>query len=339
MIMSAGAVGPANYVNSALTLLVLTTRIILWKWRREPIDPSFVLVVVSVVVVIARIITNVYYLKLGNADDVRKHADYFDESNLEYIKIGSILVLVARALVTVIIWLQVCILLILYSRITYGVNWVGWVVKITWATVAITFFAIIPLTFLECRPISLYWQITPPPGQCVRAYGQLLAQTIGNIVLDILLIIIAYPLLGIRKRTVAEHVTLWTLFAIGTFCIVISIIRIVSVRDSASEQRTRSLWASVQLFVSTFVANAPYIYGSIRAVRKKKSTAENSAPPVGYRLSTIKKNRTRPASDSWMKMDDDDDVAMTSSRQSYTQPVPPATTFYNDETAPAPYSH
>ncbi|KAF2971758.1 hypothetical protein GQX73_g1877 [Xylaria multiplex] len=337
--MSSGAAERVNYATTALTLFILMARIVLWLWRRERIDTSFTLAGVSIVVVVARIITNVYYLQYGNAADVIKHVDYFDENNLDTVRIGSILVLVARALVTVIIWLQVCILLIFYSRITYGVNWVAVVVKITWATVAVTFFTIIPLTFLECRPISLYWQITPDPGTCVQAYAQLLTQTISNIVLDIMLIVIAYPIVNLRKRTIAEHVTLWTLFVLGTFCIIISIIRLVTVHYSGSAQITRSLWASVQMLVSTFVANAPNIYGSIRAVRMKKSTGNSTPAPTGYGLSTIKNNRARPATDSWMKMDDYDYVAMTPNRQSYIRPLPPATTFYDDETAPAPYSH
>ncbi|KAI0419612.1 hypothetical protein F5X98DRAFT_68316 [Xylaria grammica] len=337
--MSSDEAEQVNYVTTALTLLILTTRIVLWLWRRERIDPSFILAVFSVVVVLARLVANVYYLKYGNAPDVIKHAGYFDEKNLEYVKLGSILVLVARALVTVIIWLQICILLIFYSRITYGVNWVAVVVKTAWIFVAVSFLIIIPLTFLECRPISLYWQISPGPGHCVQAYAQLITQTISNIILDLMLIAIAYPIVGLRKRTVGEHVTLWTLFALGTFCIIISIIRLVNVRDSGSAQITRSLWASVQMLVSTFVANSPNIYGSIRAVRMKKSTGNSTPAPAGYGLSTIGCNRSRPTTDSWMKMDDYDYVTMTPERQSYIRPLPPATTFYDDETAPAPYSH
>ncbi|KAI1750553.1 hypothetical protein F4782DRAFT_532455 [Xylaria castorea] len=333
-----GAAEQVNYATTALTLLILLTRIALWVWRQERVDTSFILVVASVLIVVARIVANVFYLKYGNAADVIKHASYFDEGNLADIKTGSILVLVARALITTILWLQVAILLLFYTRITYGVGWVAWVVKITWATVAVTFIGNILLTFLECRPISLYWQITPDPGYCVQANAQLLSQTISNIVLDILLIVIAYPIVGLRKRTIAEHVTLYTLFALGTFCIIISIIRVVSVRDSGSSQVIRSLWASVQMLVSTFVANAPNIYGSGRALRRKRSTA-TSAPAPGYGLNTVRNNHARPGlDDTWMKMDDND-FYLTPNSQSYIRPLPPATTFYDDQTAPAPYSH
>ncbi|KAI0449835.1 hypothetical protein F5B21DRAFT_28887 [Xylaria acuta] len=334
-----GTAEQVNYAATVLTLLILLTRISLWLWRRERLDTCFTLVVTSVVVVVARVVANACYLMYGNAADAIKHAGYFDEGNLADVRTGSILVLVARSLITIILWLQVAILLLFYTRITYGVSWVAWVVKITWATVAVTFIGNIVLIFLECRPITLYWQVTPDPGSCVQANAQLLNQTISNILLDILLIAIAYPIVGLRKRTIAEHITLWTLFALGTFCIIISIIRLVSVRDSGSSQITRSLWASVQMLVSTFVANAPNIYGSVRALRMKRSTA-NSTPGPTYGLNTIRNKRTRPGPhDSWVKMDDNDYCFPTPNSQSYIRPLPPATTFYDDQTAPAPYSH
>lgn len=353
----AGA-GPAeqvNYATSALTLLILTTRIALWIWRRERADASLLLVAASVLVVAARIVANSYYLAYGNAADANAHADsYFDPSNAQAVMTGSVLVLVARVLVTTILWLQVCILLLFYARITYGINWVARVVKITWVAVAATYVAVTLVTLLECRPLKLYWQVTPDPGRCARAYAQLLTQTLSNIALDVLLIVIAWPIAGLRKRTFAEHVTLYTLFALGTFCIVVSVIRIVSVRDSGSSQVVRSLWASVQMLVSTFVANAPSIYGSVRALRLKRPVAGGGGASGGmgaqhYPGGSHHEPGTaarRAGQDSWLKMDDHhdegDSIALTAratQRQSYIRPLPPATTFYDDDTAPEPYSH
>ncbi|KAI1359390.1 hypothetical protein F5Y08DRAFT_80690 [Xylaria arbuscula] len=330
--------GVVNYALTGLTLFILTARIALTLLRRERVDASFVLVFFSILVVLGRIIANVYYLRYGNAADAVKHADYFDETNLEDIKMGSILVLLARVLITAIIWLQICILLIFYSRITRGVNWVAKVVKVTWALVGATFIAIILVTFLECRPISLYWQVSPDPGQCVHAYGQLIIQTVSNIILDILLIAIAYPIISLRKRSIAEHVRLYTLVALGTFCIVISILRLVWVHDSGSAQVTRSLWASVQMLVSTFVANAPNIYGSIRALRMIKKSSAGSTP-AQYHLSTIKSRRTRPTTESWMKMDDDDDIALEPGRADYIRSFPPGKSLYDEENVSTPYAH
>ncbi|OTA58899.1 hypothetical protein K449DRAFT_314802, partial [Hypoxylon sp. EC38] len=179
------------------------------------------------------------------------------------------LVLFARVLLTAALWLQICLLLLFYSRITSGITWADRLTKTAWITACLTFIAVVLATFLECRPISLYWQVDPDPGHCVRAYAQLLIQCIANIVIDILLLSIAYPLICLRKRSLSEYISLYTLFALGTFCIVITIIRVVLIFNEDSSQTTRSLWASVQMFVSCFVANAPTIYGSLRVVRRK----------------------------------------------------------------------
>ncbi|KAI3336495.1 hypothetical protein HD806DRAFT_473859 [Xylariaceae sp. AK1471] len=324
----------ANYVTTALSLFILSTRIILSLWRQERIDASFFLVVTSIVVTTARVVINNYYLRFGSAVDAIRHAGYFDESNLHDIKTGSILVLIARTMMTIVIWLQVSLLLLLYSRITYGISWVSRAVNWTWAAVATTFVAVVLITFLECQPFSLYWQISPDPGYCVHAVAELLVQALSNIFLDLLLMTIAWPIVRLRKRTAAEHITLYMLFALGIFCIIISIIRVVSIQQSASLQTTRSIWASVQMSVSIFVANAPSIYGSIRALRKRRLAANGFPSPA------IRDRRTPVGLDSWLRMDDDNFPGLVNATPAnMLRPLPPATTFYDPETAPAPFWH
>ncbi|KAI1163855.1 hypothetical protein F5B18DRAFT_671681 [Nemania serpens] len=331
----------ANYATAALTLTILITRISLSIWRRERIDTSMILVVASIVVVVARTVTTIYYLRYGNAADAIKHAHYYKMNDSDNVKAGGILILMARVLMTTILWLQDCLLLLLYYRIIYGVKWAALVVKTTWATAAVTYIAVVLVTFLECRPIYLYWQITPYPGHCLQAYAQLLTQTVSNIILDIMLIGVAWPIVGLKKRTIAEHITLYTLFALGTFAIVVSIIRIVTVQYSGSSQVTRSLWASVQMVVSTFLANAPSIYGSIRCLREKRLRANSNTPAPSCGLDAASNNR-RVARGAWSRLliYDTDSIALTSNAPGHHfRPLPPATTFYDAQTAPAPYCH
>ncbi|KAI1391825.1 uncharacterized protein F4822DRAFT_106230 [Hypoxylon trugodes] len=317
-----------GYACAALSVVILLSRLIISRWRREPLDWSLFLVVLSMVVIIGRIITNNFYLKFGTANDVLHHAQSTDHSDTNRLKTGSILVLLARVLLTAALWLQICLLLLFYSRITAGITWADRLTKISWAAVVLTFIAIVLATFLECRPIDLYWQVDPDPGYCVRAYVQLLIQGVANIVIDLLLLSIAYPLICLRKRSVSEYVSLYSLFALGTFCIVITIIRLVLIFTENSSQTTRSLWASVQMFVSTFVANAPTIYGSLRVVRRKKCSGQQSAPGhAGGELG----RPSRPERDSWLKMDEE--IALTptelEARGVLTAPLPPIASYDN----------
>ncbi|KAI5924590.1 hypothetical protein F4810DRAFT_131069 [Camillea tinctor] len=325
-----------GYVCAALSIFILISRLAVSRWRHETPDLSFYLVIVSFVVIVARILTNVYYLQFGTVSDVLISGQDISAVNLDHVRTGSILVLVARVLITASLWLQICILLVFYSRITSGITWASRMEKATWITAGLTFIAIVLVTFLECRPINLYWQIDPNPGQCVHAYAQLLVQGISNIVIDLMLLVIAYPLVRLRKRSCTEYFSLYALFALGTFCIVVTIVRIVLVFSEDSSQTTRSLLASVQMLVSTFVANAPTIYGSLRVVRRKKSVQRGGFP--GSNSTGGKRRPSRPEMESWSKLDEE--IALViDPRHEILTPLPPASTFFDDETAPAPHSH
>lgn len=103
------------------------------------------------------------------------------------------------------------------------------------------------------------------------AYAQLLAQGICNIILDLFLLAISWPLVAVRNRSLSQNLRVGTLFVIGFFCIITTALRIAYIYAEDSYQPVRSFWASVQMLVSSFVANAPTIYGCLQLVRRRKS--------------------------------------------------------------------
>jgi len=179
--------------------------------------------------------------------------------------------LVARVLITATCWLQVCLMLLFYKHIMEGIRWVTCMINLTWVATGASFAAVIFATFLECRPLHLYWQVEPNPGSCVKGYIQLLVQCASNVGLDLFLLVISYPILICRGRSWKQHTRVGIVFILGTFCIIVTSLRLASVYDTSSAQPTRSLWASVQMITSTFVANAPTIYGDLQVAKRKKS--------------------------------------------------------------------
>ncbi|KAH7020891.1 uncharacterized protein B0I36DRAFT_367369 [Microdochium trichocladiopsis] len=312
----------ANYACAAISLFIVLLRAATTLWQRKKRDTSFALVILSIVFIIARIVVNHYYLSFGTASDVLsgKLTDY----DPDLVHAGSILVLVARIILAVILWLQMCILLLFYQHLLSGITVVAYLICATWIVLGATFVGTIFATLLECRPIELYWQISPNPGQCVRAYAQLLLQGISNSVVDVMLLIISFPILSLQKRTLGEHLRLYGLFVLGTFCIVVTILRVVLIFNNGSSQETRSLWASIQIVVSTFVANAPNVYGSLRIARRRKSSGERGGGPGTNSATEIPRRQRQPScavpegrssspgligsssagTDSWLKMDD-----------------------------------
>lgn len=262
----------SNYTCAALSFAILLTRVIVAKYRKRPLDLSLFLVLVSIVVIIARIIVVYYLLIYGTAGDALGDQHYFDLHDDPTIKKGSILSLVARCLILASCWLQICLLLLFYGGMMSSIPWVVRMIRLTWAATIGTFVAVVLATFLECRPIHLYWQVDPDPGNCIKGYVQLFIQSISNIVLDVMLLIITYPILDLCKnRSRKQQFSIGVLFILGTFCIIVTILRTISIVDSSSAQPTRSVWASVQMTVSTFVANVPTIYGDLQLVKRKKT--------------------------------------------------------------------
>jgi hypothetical protein len=106
----------------------------------------------------------------------------------------------------------------------------------------------------------------------VRAYIQLFTQGVANIVFDLILLVITVPLvLKWRIRTLSQNLRVGLLVMLGTICIIVTCIRLAYIHGANSSQVTRSFWASIQMLVSTFVANAPTIYGSLKLTRRRKS--------------------------------------------------------------------
>ncbi|KAJ1324871.1 hypothetical protein MN608_09576 [Microdochium nivale] len=281
----------ANYATAAISLFIVLFRAVTTVWQRKKLDTSFWLVVASIIFIIARIVVNHYYLSFGTASDVL--SGKLTQYDPDLVRAGSILVLVARIILAVILWLQMSTLLLFYQNLLSGISVVALLIRATWFVLAVTFVATVFATLLECRPIELYWQISPNPGQCVRAYAQLLLQGTSNGVVDIMLLVISFPILSLQKRTLGEHLRLYGLFVLGTFCIVVTILRVVLIFNNRSSQETRSLWASVQVVVSTFVANAPNIYGSMRVARRRKSSGGGPGTVTATEMPT---RRQQPSS-------------------------------------------
>ena len=270
--------GDSNWACATLSIIILLTRLAVYRNRQNVFDLSSMLCVASILIVSARIAVNYYLLRDGSANDPQSGSpSSFDAQDYAAIKTGSILAIVARLLITTYYWLQVSLLLLfysraVYSRIVYEARWITNTIRFCWLTIFTSYVTVILTTCLECRPFKLYWLLKPHPDGCVRAYIQLFTQGVANIVLDLILLVIAVPLvLKWRIRTLSENLRVGLLATLGTLCIIVTCIRLAYIHGANSSQVTRSFWASIQMLVSTFVANAPTIYGSLKLTRRRKS--------------------------------------------------------------------
>jgi hypothetical protein len=266
----------ANWICGSLSLVILIARLGIYFYNKIPIDATYFLCTASIFILIAQIIVRYYYLRLGTANDVFTSTPDYVSLDVAAIKKGSIFVLVSRVIATTLYWLQACLLLLFYSRIIHELRWIATriraMINICWFTIAATYIAVILATLLECRPFTLYWQLSPRPSRCVQAYVQLFLQGICNIILDLMVLIIAVPLFNWKIRTWSQNLRICILYCLGIFCIVVNCIRVALIHSEQSAQSARSLWASIQQLLSIFVANVPTIYGNVRiALRREEN--------------------------------------------------------------------
>lgn len=289
MLVSSQEARVTGWICAGLALVILIVRVAAARLRRGSFDISTPICAASILIIGVRIAVNQYVLSYGTSNDALDgKGQYFDSHELDKIRIGSILSLIARLLITTVYWLQTALLLLFYCRIfEVRARWTTVLIWTCWAALPTTYIAVVLATFLECQPFRLYWQMDPNPGNCIKAYIQLLTQGIANIVLDLLLLAISCPLVLVRNRTISEKIRLGTLFCLGFFCIIVTGVRIGYIYAEDSYQPVRSFWASVQMLVSCFVANAPTVYGSLQLIRRRKteqSTRRGSRPELWLHL-------------------------------------------------------
>ena len=260
----------ANWICASLALAILVARLVTHWQQHRRLDNIAYIVLCSIMILISRTVCNVLILRFGTINTP-------GAENGSAIRTGSILVLGARVLVTTYYWLQSALLLLFYRKIMSHMPRIHNAIKLCWIVLLSTWLAVILATVLECRPISYYWTLTSAgPHQCTRAYGQILLQCVSNLAIDLLLLVISAPIIIQQARLFPRNLQLGCLYILGTFCIIVIGLKIDFIYRDGSVQQARSLWASVQVVVCTFVANMPSIYGAANNAKRHRQSIDSS---------------------------------------------------------------
>jgi hypothetical protein len=65
------------------------------------------------------------------------------------------------------LWLQKAVVMILYQRILSGFKYANIIMKVYWVILGASYIVIQVVTFTDCRPLKLYWQVVPDPGKFI----------------------------------------------------------------------------------------------------------------------------------------------------------------------------
>jgi len=134
-----------------------------------------------------------------------------------------------------------------------------------------SFVAIIISNLAECRPFANYWAVVPDPGgQCRQGYAQLFTTSVCSVLTDLMLVVFPVPIIASSRLKLSRKIILVLLFCLGLCNVAVTLYGVPRVLSEHGYQGTRSTWASAEILVATFVANALALGSFMRDAGAKK---------------------------------------------------------------------
>ncbi|GAB1318006.1 hypothetical protein MFIFM68171_08216 [Madurella fahalii] len=187
--------------------------------------------------------------------------------------IGSRLVLASRFIQPTILWLLKAVTLLFFDRLvgSSGKNRYTLLLRFMWAALAVTFLAVVISDLAECTPFHRYWQVVPDPGpQCRQGHAYLITVTVCNVLTDLLLVVFPVPIVIKSRLSIGRKTLLVLLFCLHLLTVAVAIYRVPGILAEGGYQGTRTMWASAEILVATFAANALTIGTFVRDTGVKK---------------------------------------------------------------------
>jgi hypothetical protein len=175
--------------------------------------------------------------------------------------------------------LKLC-LLSFYSRLMDALERGHAIVRALRALIIITFVAVLIATLTECRPLSIMWHLAPKAQRdmCTRGLANLMTMAIFNIVTDLALIVLPFPILKFIRLDRRAKIQLSFLFGIGLVVVIVTVLRIPLILVAAVSQRSRSMWASIEILCACIVANAAFFLAIVKDLQGQHNKPSYNAP-------------------------------------------------------------
>ncbi|OLN87728.1 hypothetical protein CCHL11_05680 [Colletotrichum chlorophyti] len=237
----------------------------------------------------------------GPATEEEAAARHLDVAQLdEYYVISHKLLIPSRIFYALFLWsLKLC-LLEFYSRFVDVFHWGKVATSALWWFIVVTFFIILIPTLAECRPLSFIWSPDPTGANtCNRALGNLITMGVFNIITDVALIVFPFPILRHVKLDSKIKIQLTLLFGIASLIVVITILRIPLILNQAVSQRSRSMWASIEILCACIVANTAFFYALMKDYQRghdSRITNSSYAQQPDYYMQAIPSPEARRGS-------------------------------------------
>jgi hypothetical protein len=177
----------ALWVLTLLTFALIITRLI-WRYRLRIPGESFfaapedLWMTFSTLPLLLRLtFIHISLLHLTTYFDRSKHPQSsMSPAEVRDRTLGSQMILAGRLSYAGFLWMMKVVILLWLEKVTGNLWPYNAAIRSMYVLLGLTFLGVIMATFLECRPVQLYWQVFPDPGNCVQAKTQLLAMGVMN---------------------------------------------------------------------------------------------------------------------------------------------------------------
>ncbi|RKL38377.1 hypothetical protein BFJ72_g7188 [Fusarium proliferatum] len=190
------------------------------------------------------------------------------------------LLIPARIFYAMFLWCLKLGLLAFYSRFIDVFRWGKPVTDALWWFIIATFIAVFITILAECRPLSLMWALNYDDTKvaCNRAVGNLILMAVCNIIINIALIILPFPMLRHLRLDIKEKLQLGFLFSVGAVLVAITILRLPLILNESVSQRSRSMWASIEILCACIVSNTPFFYALVKDMKRQHDDRPERSP-------------------------------------------------------------
>ncbi|KAF5022184.1 hypothetical protein F66182_5771 [Fusarium sp. NRRL 66182] len=227
------------------------------------------------------------------------------------------LLIPTRIFYALFLWCLKLGLLAFYERFIHVFRWGKLITHALWWFIVATFVAVFITILAECRPLSLMWALDydengTMPSQipldylvytdiaiaeaaCQRAVGNLIFMAVCNIVINVALIILPFPILRHLPLDLKQKLQLGVLFSVGGVLVAVTVLRLPLILNESVSQKSRSMarhpsvppfhriltlrqWASIEIMCACVVANTPFFYAIVKDLQRQHDDRPERAP-------------------------------------------------------------
>jgi hypothetical protein len=170
------------WVFTGVALGIIITRLI-WRYRRgEHFYGGDIWMAISIAPLLMRLICTYFAIVFLTAHfDHHKYIEAdMSEAEVRRRIIGSVTILPARVCYAGFLWCMKASILNWFEKVTGNERPYDLLIRVAYGILILSFIGVVMVTFLECHPVKLYWQVWPDPGDCVAAKTQLVTMGVLN---------------------------------------------------------------------------------------------------------------------------------------------------------------